>query len=1340
MKKTIFFLALLLLVTAFADSQSLGDYQFTTGHDATRWVTLDSTRNLLILGTTRYYVRSGLEEIGFAFPFADSTYTQFSVTHDGNLRLGPVLAVSSSNNQGAPLHPSRAGLNNPKINFMGCAGYTSDSAYVHKQLFGVAPNRLLVVEFALQTYASASRNSLLRWQVQLYENGDIQIAYPSQPPRILPNANRQQGLCVDASDLWAVDENHLAMHYNAGYSTYISPGNWPDTNRYYRFSFPADVCLSPSTFIAASIDTSSITLAWNNPSQASLFQVECCSAAVTGSGAIVSVTDTFAVFNGLQPGSQYHFFVRTICGDGDTSGYSYIFAHTLEVQPVTDFPYFCDFESMEDRSNWIIPSGNLTTNWFMGNAVNNTMQGQYALYISQDSGATNTGGDQWIGAYAYRDVNLESGDWNVSFDWRAVGDWASNTVGTNTYYHFLRVFLVPYSVSFTSQTPPSFPSSPHSSAVPAGWIDVNPDNHVFYNQNTWTTYSASVNVPTSGCYHLLFYWETDGYEPATDLPAAIDNVGLELLSCAQPRRVTAEVSEEGILLSWQRGGSESSWTLRYGNTEVYLQDTFYLASGLDFNTLYMFELLSVCGAGDTSLATTASFRSWSGEPVTEYPYYCDFEDSLTARQWVPIGDNQLNQWYVGTAANNTPQGNKSLYVSDDGGVTNSYSGSAVSLSYSYRLFVFDSAEYVCSFDWRCMGDNDFHFMRAFVVPADELPLPGTFREDTEPHHAGSHHNAVPLGWIDLNPSTHYMSGSSSWNTLVQSFTVSDSGQYALLFFWENDDYTPNNPPAAVDNIMVVRNTCPIPTNLTASVLESTIDLTWNTTGSILAWLVEYADTSAMTYTPSYNAENLELNTEYTFTVRSLCTNGDTSFPAFITVRTGCQALSSLPFFCNFDEYASGMGSNDDFIPCWNRIRNYANTFSPKISSDLTPGNNCLYWNLTFGQLDDAIVVLPEFDENIDLTYTELKFKAMKYDLMGIMEDPVIIVGIMDDPYTVSTFQAIDTIVVANDSSYVTYTVPMFNYDGSGHCVALRGTLDGSFGSSAMCLMDDVELDELHYCRRPSSLNAAPGVDTIALAWTPGGNESQWSISYSDTVVVTVQPSYVARGLQPSTSYGFTVVAVCAPGDTSEAITGQYSTLSSPVIPPDTTEIADCLPVTDFALHQDEPYADYAYECTLTWSGTAASYQVTIGYWDLENSGSYIVDTVTLNDNSYFFDAEYNAGDWNFRVRAVCSDTMFSDWSDSITFTTPLCVSIDMPDQRQAFTLFPNPSVDGYANIGIETDSSVRIDINDLSGRHIMSIPVQSNTNPVSLGPLPKGIYFVTITTQEFQVSQKLLVR
>ena len=280
MKPILAMLAMLLAFAASARCQTLADYQFSTGIDASRWYQLDSTRNLLVVGS-EYYRRSYVEEIGFDFPYADTSYSQFSVTLSGDLRLGGTAAITSGNSQGSPFHRLRANINKPKINFFGCTGYASASAYVHRQLFGSAPNRVLVVEYAVQTYNSTSRNTLYRYQVQLGENGDIQVVYgsidvvnPSGAAARAPNVQRMQGLCVDSTDLWIVDSLHAATHYTNGNSTYVAPGYWPELNRYYRFGFPDDVCASPSHLVAASIDTASVTLSWSDQAFAPEFAVE----------------------------------------------------------------------------------------------------------------------------------------------------------------------------------------------------------------------------------------------------------------------------------------------------------------------------------------------------------------------------------------------------------------------------------------------------------------------------------------------------------------------------------------------------------------------------------------------------------------------------------------------------------------------------------------------------------------------------------------------------------------------------------------------------------------------------------------------------------------------------------------------------------------------------------------------------------------------------------------------------------------------------------------------------------------------------------------------------------
>ena len=1325
-------LAFLLAFGASANGQMLADYQFSTGHDPSLWYTLDSTRNLLVDGSV-YYRRSYIENIGFDFPFADTSYSQFSVTLAGVLRLGGTRALTTSGYQGSPFHPSNLNKNLPKIVFFGCSGYVSDSAYVHFQTFGTAPDRVLVVEYALQTYSSSTRQALFRYQLHLYENGDIEIVYPSRRPPLTPGQTRQQGIAASETDLWIVDDNHTATHYTSGQSATLIAGYWPDTNRYYRFDYPVNVCPTPQNLVSTGIDTSSVTLSWNNPAYTSTFVVEYATttfAPGTGAGTMLTVNDTFATVTGLQAGTQYYFYVRSVCDIGDTSNAAFITASTLTAAPVSDFPYFCDFESADEREAWFTPGATQVPHWWFGTAANNTQPGLYGLYISKDSGATNTGGDDWIGAYAYRDFNLTAGDWQVNFDWRAYGDWRTNG-GTTSYYHFLRAFLAPSSATIYSSTPPNFPSSPHSTAVPAGWIDLNPQGVPFYGQTTWTSHSTVVTVPTSGCYHLVFYWETDGYDASTDLPAAIDNISLERIVCPQPQQLTATATEDEMLLSWHRGGSESLWVVRYGNVEAYVQDTFYLASDLDFNTEYIFEVAAVCGEGDTSLVTTGIFNTLAGGPVTTLPYFCDFEDSLASRQWILNGTGQTNRWYVGTAANNTPQGQHALYVSQDGGASNTYSGAAFNVSYAYRTIVLDAAHYACTFDWRCQGDDDFHFLRAFIVPANALPQAGSYPINN------NHYSSVPTGWIDLNQQNHYMSGESNWTTHLGTFEVTDSGLYALMFMWENDDYTPQNPPAAVDNISIEPIYCPIPTGLDADPMQTMIDLTWVAGDDAQVWLVEYADTAVVTYIPSYTATGLTPNTEYVFSVKKLCYTGDTSLPATITVRTACLPITTLPYTYGFEDCAEGIGSGEEFVPCWNRLRNYS-SFYPQVSSNGPGGGKSLYWNLTAGLLDDVIITLPELDESINATYTELRFKAVKIDYFNMMDDPVFVIGVMSDPTNESSFEAVDTVTVTGTGSYSSFSVPLLAYSGTGRFVAIRGIVNGDSYASAMSYLDDVELHELDYCHQPGALSFEPGIDTIAVNWTPGSNETQWTLAYGDTSVTTLQPNYVVRNLVADSEYLFSVIAVCGEDNVSEATMGSCRTLPRPLDPPDTNDIVVCPTVTGLYYTQEVPWADHAYEFTFHWNDSADVYEIHIE--NLNTPG--LVFNATTTSTSYFFDATGHSGEWIAAVRAVCNDSVWGEWSDTVMFTTPLCIGIDAMTEDARVTIYPNPA-NGPATLTLNSISgTAEVSVVDLNGRTVMTRTIEGNTatSTLPLKGLAAGTYFVRVSAQGLNTVRKLIVK
>ena len=97
------------------EGQTLEDYGYSTGVDASRWIAVPTAAPSLITSGAGDYGASTVQSLGFTFPFAGSSYSDFSVNTDGNLRLG--TTVTGKNNYSSPFSASNANVNNPKINF-----------------------------------------------------------------------------------------------------------------------------------------------------------------------------------------------------------------------------------------------------------------------------------------------------------------------------------------------------------------------------------------------------------------------------------------------------------------------------------------------------------------------------------------------------------------------------------------------------------------------------------------------------------------------------------------------------------------------------------------------------------------------------------------------------------------------------------------------------------------------------------------------------------------------------------------------------------------------------------------------------------------------------------------------------------------------------------------------------------------------------------------------------------------------------------------------------------------------------------------------------------------------
>ena len=201
------------------------------------------------------------------------------------------------------------------------------------------------------------------------------------------------------------------------------------------------------------------------------------------------------------------------------------------------------------------------------------------------------------------------------------------------------------------------------------------------------------------------------------------------------------------------------------------------------------------------------------------PYSHDFENDVENANWLFANGSQTNKWYIGTAVNNTEQGSKGLYVSNNGGVSNTYTsyifnGNPTSYVYAYRVINFaDPGLYSSCFDWRCPAAYN-GLMRVFLAPESfELAAGNAYGMTSN--------TVIPEGWIALDRgATHTSLGgqssspgglndgsADSWRTETVDFVISTSGNYKIVFFWKNENHEDwDRLAGAVDNISISKIT------------------------------------------------------------------------------------------------------------------------------------------------------------------------------------------------------------------------------------------------------------------------------------------------------------------------------------------------------------------------------------------------------------------------------------------------------------------------------------------------------------------------------------------------------
>ena len=647
----------------------------------------------------------------------------------------------------------------------------------------------------------------------------------------------------------------------------------------------------------------------------------------------------------------------------------------------------------------------------------------------------------------------------------------------------------------------------------------------------------------------------------------MDNLVIsDIGACAAPDLIkTIAVTRSEASISWRENGEATRWVIAYGapgfnpnNNEgdtVSVSVSQYIIPNLTPNTDYEVYVRADCGGGNFSMwsVLSATFRTKLVPAIL--PYTCDFESDYENESWGLLNTYQTNQWHYGSATHNG--GSKALYISNNNGLNNEYTLNSPSYVYAVKTFNFtEQGVYEFDFDWKANGNNHNDVLRAFIVPDNVVLYAG----DANGMAAAA--NNPPENWIAIDNGPLY--GKNSWEHVHAKIDVSNTGYYNLVFFWKNHSFTSGRQsPAAIDNVSVIFISCPTPENIASTKVTATsATIQWREMRKATEWEIQYGPegfsvetgTSAYPIKDNYEITGLSPAKSYDLYVRSLCSSSDLSaWSKKFSFTTLCQIENAeLPYFDNFDGYDDGVtipNTNRSVIPdCW-FVSKTGTSANPYIAQWGASFAHSQPYVLDFGYTAEgySLAIMPEISSDININSLKLSFWGKTGNGPGVLS-----VGLMDDPYTNSTFSVLESWKgIGNEWELL--TTYLADFSGTGRHLAFKWE-GGEANSFTLDDMTIALISESDTCSRPQDLS----VNNIAqqsadVSWS-AGEATSWEIAYKEAsesaynpAVVCNSANYTLTDLTAETDYDVRIRTICDGNKESVWVVSHFKTADIPYI-------------------------------------------------------------------------------------------------------------------------------------------------------------------------------------------------
>lgn len=795
--------------------------------------------------------------------------------------------------------------------------------------------------------------------------------------------------------------------------------------------------------------------------------------AATGTG-LTGVTGTIT---GFGEAMNYSVWIRSNCGSGGTSIWTGPVNFLSPQTPVT-LDYTQNFDAPDTK--WALSNGSQVNKWVIGSATSQSAPN--SLYISNDGVANTYAVNTAAVVHAYRDVIIPANvdQLLLQYDWKGIGE-------VNDYF---RVWLVP--VNFTPVPGTQITITNSNGGIPVGG-----------NFTGSTIFKTQQSIIEAANYagqvkRLVFEWRNNA-ATGDQTPAAIDNIKFAIVKCPQPIALTLTSNTgAGTVFTWSAPASGAPFSYDYyittsptppaDDAEVSGSTTANtITLPLPNSTNYFFYVRSNCG-GDGASIWTGPINFNTPQVPVNMPYFQDFEGA--SHGFALSSGAQTDKWYYGTVTSSSAT--HSLYISKDGGVTNTYTTTTANVSHTFRDIIVPAGvtQLDIAFDWRAQGEGTLDFVRAWFVPATFEPTPGTLITP-----AASGGVAIGANYNQKAVWTHA-------ETILTLPAALQGITGRIIFEWKTNNSGGAQPAGAIDNVDVKAYTCPKPTTLAVDQIGSTsARLKWTEAGTASQWEVYVVPTATATIPTSatvgvitsgqpYVYGGLQGGTSYQYYVRAVCgTNDKSRWSGPFTFRT---ALCELVDQCTINFILTDSGNNG-----WTE-------------------------NITVSQGGIVVATLgPQLTGGGPVTVPVQLCKGLPYEVFWIAPT-----------YDSETSKQVGLEIVNP-------------FNGQTVFRRVAGTLNSEQGT---VIYTGIAFCSAITCPQPVTLaskNVVNAPNTTQLSWTPVGTETQWEVVAqvqgsgfpsapgSTPVIVTVnQPEYVLGNLSSNVPYEFYVRAICGPDNKS----------------------------------------------------------------------------------------------------------------------------------------------------------------------------------------------------------------